>query len=157
MIANRMKPLLFAAALAASLSSAASASDNALSAGAAREGYHGHHSGNGRPDHVRQIRRFSDHTLGGISRATSGTSRDAGGRSSFATPGFSGSNSRSAILYLDDDRIIYSAAASQQPTGPYLAPKTKIIDVAEATAQGNFAPVNGCSYEMGVCVIRGEK
>lgn len=54
---------------------------------------------------------------------------------------------------------------SYQPTafiGPvlsgetqYVAPKAKIIDVTSELRGAALAPFNGCSWESGVCVIRG--
>jgi hypothetical protein len=50
----------------------------------------------------------------------------------------------------------YGWAPQAQDPAAVLAPKAKIIDVEQAMASGNpFAPRNACSYENGVCVIRG--
>ena len=42
-------------------------------------------------------------------------------------------------------------------SGPQLAPKAKVIDVESEPPGGFFNPRNACSYEMGVCVIRGDR
>jgi hypothetical protein len=68
--------------------------------------------------------------------------------------------SGTSIIYSDGYREIYLGrdTPEQDRSGlSYPAPGAKIITVTEELANGNFKPVNGCSYEMGVCVIRGEK
>lgn len=68
--------------------------------------------------------------------------------------------SGSSIIYSNGDRQIYLGQYASEPRRPdlsYLAPKAKIITVTEELANGSFKPVDGCSYEMGVCVIRGNR
>ncbi len=157
MIANRMKPVLVAAALVGALASAALARDPSPDFNSSNNGYRGHHYGHGHHGRRGQLKLFSDQRLGGASRVVSG-SRDRSAESgSFVTPSYVGSVSGSSFFYVDGDRTVYSTFATPSTTGPYIAPTAKIIDVTEASARGSFNPVNGCSYEMGVCVIRGER
>jgi hypothetical protein len=59
-------------------------------------------------------------------------------------------------IYFMRDSYGWGPQAPEQ--GPALAPRAKIIDVEQAMASGNaFAPRNACSYENGVCVIRGDR
>lgn len=154
MIANRMKPVLFALALVSACASTALARDPSPDFNSGDTGYRGHHVGRG------QLKLFSDQRLGGASRVVSSTrnSRPDTGSiqalSSFATV------SGSSIIYSDGYREIYVGQYTPEPLRSglsYPAPKAKIITVTEELANGNFQPVNGCSYEMGVCVIRGER
>lgn len=41
------------------------------------------------------------------------------------------------------------------PAATAISPALKIVDVAEEASHDFFAPISGCSYESGVCVIRG--
>ena len=68
MIANRMKPVLFAAALIAAVASVASARDRSPDHGNAAPGYHGHHPGHGHQGRPGRLKWFSDQRLGGASR-----------------------------------------------------------------------------------------
>lgn len=157
MIANRMKPVLFALALSGALASAALARDPSPDFNNSDTGYRGHHYGHGHHGRRGQLKLFSDQRLGGASRVISAPRNRTAEGGSFAPSSYSDSFSGSSFLYIDGARAAYSIVAAQPPAGPYIAPKAKIIDVAETSGQGNFNPVNGCSYEMGVCVIRGER
>ncbi len=157
MTANRMKPVLFALALSGAFASAALARDLSPDFNSSDRGYRGHHYGHGHHGRRGQLKLFSDQRLGGASRIVS-VSRDRSAESrSFTTSSYSGSVSGSTFFYVDGDRVVYSSFATPSSAGPSIAPKARIIDVTEASAQGNFEPVNGCSYEAGVCVIRGER
>lgn len=157
MIANRMKPVLFALALAGAFASAALARDPSPNFNSGEKGYRGHHYGHGHHGRRGQLKLFSDQRLGGASRVVSVPPNRTAEGGSFASSSYSDSFSGSSFVYIDGERAAYSIVATQPQAGPYIAPKAKIIDVTEASAQGNFNPVNGCSYEMGVCVIRGER
>ncbi len=164
MIANRMKPVLFAAALACSLAAVATARDVSPDFNSSDKGYRGHHFGHGHHGHRGHLKRISGETLGGAARIVS-SRRDAGSQSPSQSPsihtlGSFATVSGSSIIYSGGYREIYLgqyASEPQRPSLSYLAPKAKIITVTEELADGNFKPVDGCSYEMGVCVIRGWK
>lgn len=156
MIANRMKPVLFAAALACTSSAAAVGRDFNSS----DTGYRGHHFGHGHHGHLKQLKRISGETLGGAARIVSST-RDTSSRApSMQALGSFATVSGSSIIYSNGYRQIYLGQYASEPRRPdlsYLAPKAKIITVTEELANGSFKPVDGCSYEMGVCVIRGNR
>jgi hypothetical protein len=172
MIANRMKPVLFAAALAASLTSVATARDQGPQTGDFNSSHGGpYYPGYGYHGHRGQLKLFSDQRLGGASRVVTASSNDSIDDGSVVSPAYSGSRyaggdyygavsyggsvSGSAFVYINGSRTVYADFAAPQTDGPYIAPKAKIIDVTEASAQDSFKPIDGCSYEKGVCVIRG--
>ncbi|AYD02814.1 hypothetical protein [Neorhizobium sp. NCHU2750] len=160
MIANHMKPVLFAAALAAAFASAVEARDRWPEGGGSRPGYHGgHHYGYGHHGRRGDLKILNARVLGNPARAVAAGPDLQRNQGSIVTTGSSGVVSGSTMFYVDGGRIIYSGDGMAPPATekPYLAPKAKIIDVTEELAQGSFKPVDGCSYEMGVCVIRGDK
>lgn len=160
MIANRMKPVLFAAALVSAFASAALARDPSPDFNSSERSYRGHHYGHGHPGRRGQLKLFSDQRLGGASRVVSSRRSSGSQQASIRTLGSVATVSGTSIIYSDGFRETYFGqyGPEQDRTGlSYPAPKAKIITVTEELADGNFRPVNGCSYEMGVCVIRGEK
>lgn len=158
MIANRMKPVLFALALSGAFASAALARDPSPDFNSSDKGYRGHNYGHRHHGGRGYLKHLSDERLGGASRIVSrNSSTDSGSiqaLGSFATV------SGSSIIYADGYREIYVGQYAPEPPRSglsYPAPNAKIITVTEELANGNFQPVNGCSYEMDVCVIRGER
>ncbi len=160
MIANRMKPVLFAAALAGAFVSTALARDPSPDFNSSNGFSGGHHSGHGHHGRPERLRRISDQHLGGASRAVSSTRNTRSEQASIQTLGTFATMSGTSIIYSDGYREIYLGRDTPEldrSGRSYPAPRAKIITVTEELANGNFKPVNGCSYEMGVCVIRGEK
>lgn len=160
MIANRMKPVLFALALSSAFASAALARDPFPDFNSSDTGYRDHHDGHGHHGRRGQLKLFSDQRLGGASRVVSSTRNSRPDSGSIQALGTFATVSGSSIIYADGYREIYVSEYAAEPSRSglsYPAPKAKIITVTEELANGNFQPVNGCSYEMGVCVIRGEK
>ena len=158
MTANRMKPVLFALALVNAFASAALARDPSPDFNSGDKGYRGHHYGHGHHGRRGYLKRLSDERPGGASRIVSrNSSTDSG---SIQTLGSFATVSGTSIIYADGYREIYVGQHETEPPRSglsYPAPKAKIITITEELANGNFQPVNGCSYEMGVCVIRGER
>lgn len=56
---------------------------------------------------------------------------------------------------LDLDRLLEGSVTRYLSAGPELAPKAKIIHVDSTLSAKSWEPRNACSYEAGVCVIRG--
>jgi hypothetical protein len=160
MIANRMKPVLFALTLSGAFASAASARDRSPDFNSGETGYRGHYYGHGHHGRRGQLKLFSDQRLGGASRVVSSARNSRPDKGSIQTLGSFATVSGSSIIYTDGYREIYVGEYASEPSRSglsYPAPKAKIITVTEELANGNFRPINGCSYEMDVCVIRGEK
>lgn len=160
MIANRMKPVLFALALVSACASTALARDPSPDFNSGDKGYRGHHYGHGHHGRRGQLKLFSDQRLGGASRVVSSTRNVSPDSGSIQTLGSFATVSGSSIIYADGHREIYVGQYASEPPRSglsYPAPKAKIITVTQELANGNFQAVNGCSYEMGVCVIRGER
>lgn len=155
MIANRMKTVLLAT-LAAAFASAACARDHGPQPEAFGSGHDGYNSGYNHHGRRGQLKLFSDQRLGGASRVVTATQNVPADGGSVVSPGSFGTVSGSTFFYVDGDRTVYSTFATPVSGRPRLAPKAKVIDVTEELVEGSFKPVNGCSYEMGVCVIRGK-
>lgn len=159
MIANRMKPALFAAALFSILAPATFARDHSPDFNSSDTGYRGHYYGHGHHGRRGQLKLFSNQRLGGASRVVSSQRNSGPDNGSIRRVGSFATVSSTSIIYSDGYRETYFGQyASESPRRglSYPAPKAKIITVTEELANGNFQPVNGCSYEMGVCVIRGK-
>jgi hypothetical protein len=158
MIANRMKPVLLAAAFIAAFASTASARDRLPGDGRPGFGHHERHRGHGHHGRRGDLPLLSDHRLGGASRAVSSTSQRRYSSSSINTFAPIGVVSGSSIFYSDGYREIYlepGTTGTRPPAARNIAPKAKVIDVTQEVVDGSFRPVNGCVHEMGVCVIRG--
>ncbi|SFB25176.1 hypothetical protein SAMN03159496_02542 [Rhizobium sp. NFR07] len=145
MIANRIKPALVATALLALLATGASARDRWPGYGHGAPGYHGSHHGHGHGHHYghNRLNMLSDRSLGGASRVvTASKSRGSG----------SGS-----IGFVSGGVVFYSDGGywGEQDRTMIPAPTAKIIDVNQAMADHSFAATNDCTFEVGVCVIRG--
>jgi hypothetical protein len=153
MIANRLTSVSLAIALSAAFASAAVARDRGPHHA---PGYHGHHHGHhyGR----NRLRILSDGALGGASRVATVKRNVRSNAGSVTSPGSYSVAVGSTVFYSDGYRAIYldqRGLAAERPALSYPAPKAKIIHVTEELAGGSFRPTDGCSYEMGVCVIRG--
>lgn len=160
MTANRIKSVVFAAALVSAFSSMAFARDGSPDFNSSDAGYRGHYYGHGHHGRRGQLKLFSDQRLGGASRVVSSRRNSRPDTGSIQALGSFATVSGSSIIYTDGYREICVGEYASEPSRSglsYPAPKAKIITVTEELANGNFQPVNGCSYEMGVCVIRGEK
>jgi len=158
MIANRMKPVLFAAALVGAFASGVLARDGSPDFNSGDTGYRGHDYGHGHYGRRGHLKRISDRHLGGASRIVSSTRNSRPDAGSIQTLGSFVTVSGTSIIYSDGYRETYVGQYAPEPPRSglsYPAPKAKIITVTEELANGNFQPVNGCAYEMGVCVIRG--
>jgi hypothetical protein len=160
MIANRIKPVLFAVALVSAAATAALARDPSPDFNSSDTGYRGHHDGSGHHGRRGYLKRLSDQRLGGASRIVSSTRNSGPDSGSVQTLGSFATVSGTSIIYSDGYRETYVGQYAPEPPRSglsYPAPKAKIITVTQELADGSFKPVDGCSYEMGVCVIRGEK
>lgn len=160
MIANRMKPVLFAVALFSAFAPAALARDRSPDFNSSHGGNRGYHHGHGHHAPHGELKLFSDQRLGGASRIVSSRRDGSFNTGSVQRLGSFATVSGTSIIYSNGYREIYVGQYASQPTRPtlsYPAPKAKIITVTQELADSSFKPVDGCSYEMGVCVIRGEK
>ncbi|MGA1833085.1 MULTISPECIES: hypothetical protein [Rhizobium] len=160
MIADRMKPVLFAVALVSASASIATARDPSPDFNSSQNGYRGHHYGHGHHGRRGELKLFSDQRLGGASRVVSSTRSSRFDTGSIQQLGSYATVSGTSIIYSNGYREIYVGQYASEPSRPtlsYPAPKAKIITVTQELADGSFRPVSGCSYEMGVCVIRGDR
>jgi hypothetical protein len=116
-------------------------------------GWHkpGHHHGGVYIPRRNRLSLLSPRSLGGSSRVVSvRQALDRPARSPEPTYGdLAYYDATASIAYLDRG----DAAADRAPS--HVAPKAKIIHVTQELADGSFKATNGCSYEVGVCVIRG--
>lgn len=147
MIANRLTPVLAATALLALLATGASARDRSPGHGHGAPGYHGPHHGHGHHFGRNRLNMLSDRSLGGASRVVTAS------RSRGSERGSIGFVSGSVIFYSDGG---YWGSDAGQDNTMTPAPRAKIIDVNQAMTDQSFAATNGCTFEMGVCVIRGK-
>lgn len=153
MIANRMKPVLLAAALAMSVVGVSAP------AAFARDGFHSGHHGNGEFGKRNRLAWLSGKTLGSPARATA--SRSDTYRKSSSVRNFSSFRivRGSSIIFSDGYYAIYLdrfGRYATRPAHPVIAPKAKVINVTDEVVEKGFKPVNGCTFEQGVCVIRGK-
>jgi len=159
MIANRMKPVLAAAAMFtavfATLSSPAFAGDRP----AFRHGNHwgdrghGYHrvensrwdrQGDGRRNRPAEIDRMGATYANSITRVRQLGGFYAGAIAAYPVPG-------NGIYFLRDDDQYWP---SRERASVTLAPRAKIIDV-EKEMGGNVFASQACAFEAGVCIIRG--
>lgn len=161
MTANRMKIVVLASAL--SLLCAAGASAEQRWRAPAPHAHHGisrgHHAshdnrhyGNHHGRHAYRTRHgrlplLSGQSLGGASRVVSVRRPTASVSGSLTDYGSYG--------YLDGTTLVYGTAPSADAAFFRPAPKAKIIHVTQEAADGSIRVEDGCSYEKGVCVIRG--
>jgi hypothetical protein len=158
MIANRMKPALVAAALLAALATDTLARDRWQGYGHASGGHYGNYHGHGGHFGRNRLSMLSDRSLGGASRVSTSGRAGSAERGSIRRLGQIGIVSGGSVSYIDgslDISLDPSYPGEDASKATYIAPRAKVIDVTEAMAAGNFTAVNGCAYEMGVCIIRG--
>ncbi len=145
MTANRIRPvLLAAAALVAVFSSAADAGDRR---------HHRHHrvennrwdrQGDGRwnrPAEIDRMGRFASRSIRGF--------RPLGG---FYGGSIQAYSVRGHGVYFLRDADYWPLRDQRRPA---LAPKAKIIDVEKEMGGNVFASQTACAFEAGVCIIRG--
>jgi hypothetical protein len=159
MIANRIKPVVLAAAFVSALVSGASARDHSSGHRHHDPAYrhlerpaHGHHFRRG------QLKLISGRSLGGASRIVTATNDTRSKTGSFVETGAYSSLAGSTVYYDDGSRAIYVDRYRGPARGQalsYPAPRAKVINVMEELPDGSIRTIDGCSYEMGVCVIRG--
>lgn len=152
MIADRMKPVLFAAALAVAFV------DISTPAAFARDGFNSGHHGHHHFGKRNRLKWLSDETLGSPTRATASRSsrRETSSVRNLSSFGIA---TGSSIIFSDGYQAIYIdrfGGETGRPARPAIAPKAKIIHVTDDLVQNSFKPVNGCTFERGVCVIRGK-
>ena len=147
MIANRMKPVLLAAALVATAASIAEAGD--------RRGDrdHRHHrvensrwdrQGDGRRNRPAEIDRMGSFAVGSIKRV-----RQLGGFYGGALEAYP---IRGNGIYFLRDADYWPLYGEPRVT---LAPKAKVIDVEQEMRRNAVASQAACAFEAGVCIIRG--
>lgn len=145
MIANRMKPVLAAAAVLAALSSVAFAGENRW--GDRGHGYHRvennrwDRQGDGRRNRPAEIDRMGAAYANSVSYVRRMGDFYGGGLEAYSLRGIG------RYIYSDN----WSSGAARQVV---LAPKAKIIDV-EKEMGGNAFASQACAFEAGVCIIRG--
>nr|WP_325265509.1 hypothetical protein [uncultured Rhizobium sp.] len=162
MISHRIKPLVIAAAVLAAFASVASAADRRHHhQGYADRGYdrgHRHQfvknnrwdrQGDGRRNRPAEINRITrTYASGRFDRGSSSFTRGidtyAGSIQAYSVPG-------NGTYFVRDD--IYWP--QQERRSLALAPKAKVIDVAQEMGGNAVASNKSCSFEAGVCVIRG--
>lgn len=158
MIANRMKPVLVAATLLAALATDTLARDRWSAYGHASGGYHANHPGHGGHFGRNRLSMLSDRSLGGASRVVTSGRDSSAQRGSIRRLGQVGIVSGGSVFYSNGSVEISldpSYPGEDRSEATYIAPNAKVIDVNQAMAAGSFKAVNGCAYEMGVCMIRG--
>jgi hypothetical protein len=145
MTANRMKPVLVAAALAAALSSVASAGDRY---GDRWDRDHRHRVENSRIDRQGDGRRNR-------SAEIDRRENSDGSITHVRRPGnFYGGTTEAYSIRGVGNYFLRDYMPASATGRVVLAPKAKIIDV-EAEMDGNAFASRACSFEAGVCVIRG--
>jgi hypothetical protein len=162
MITIRIKPLVIAAAALAAFASVAAAADRGHHfRGDSDRGYdrgHRHQfvennrwdrQGDGRRNRPAEIRRMTGSYASGryeqgSSSFTRGLDTYAGSVQAYSIPG-------NGTYFVRDD--VYWP--QQERRSASLAPKAKIIDVEQEMGGNAFASSKACSFEAGVCVIRG--
>jgi hypothetical protein len=158
MIGIRIKPLVIAAAALAALASVASAADRRHHGERGYERGHRHQfvennrwdrQGDGRRNRPSEIRRMTgSYAPGryqqGSSSFTRGLDTYAGSVQAYSIPG-------NGTYFVRDDG--YWPQPERRSAA--LAPKAKIIDVEQEMGGNAFASAKACSFEAGVCVIRG--
>lgn len=167
MIANRMKPALAALALAAAFASIATPGayardrhdDNRGSKwGDNKWGDRGH--GYQRVDNSRRDRQGDGRRNRPAEIDRGLGSAPSGGRGNSSSPAERGNafGGNLETYVLDGNGILFDRDYLERSlTGSIvvLAPKAKIIDVRSALIEGAHDAIDGCSYEVRVCVIRG--